>query len=121
MMVLSADRPDASLLEFLAKRARLASVRRLVTDVAVGAVVVAAAGRLDSWTRFAVSMAAVSVVAYGGWGLLERSTDRLSARQWPLIAGALEAIRALLAIGGVLAAVGALLSVWAVALGTWIS
>jgi hypothetical protein len=121
MMVLSARRPDASLLEFLAQRARLSSARRLVADLAVGVFVFLAAGRLDSWTRLALSMAAVSIIAYGGWGLLERGTDRFSVRQWPLIAGALAARRALVVIGGVLAAVGVLLSVWALALGTWIS
>ena len=121
MMVLSARRPDASLLEFLAQRARLSSAPRLVADVAIGVIVFFAAGRLDSWTRIALSMAAVSIIAYGGWGLLERSSDRFRVGRWPLIAGALAALRALLVIGGVLAAVGVLLSVWALALGTWIS
>ena len=121
MMVLSASRPDASLLEFLAQRARLSSVRRLGADVLVGGLLIVAALRLDSWTRLAIAMAAVCVIAYAGWGLLERVTDRIRARHWPLTAGALDAVRALLAISGVIAAVGVLLSAWALALGTWIS
>lgn len=121
MMVLLASNPDASLLEFLARRARLSSVRRLGTDVVVGGLLFIAAVRLDSWTRLAIAMAAVSLIAYGGWGLLERVADRIHARHWPLIAGGLEAVRALFAISGVIAALGALLSVWALALGTWIS
>ena len=121
MMVLYASRPDASLLEFLAQRARLSSVRRLLADVLIAAVALAAGARLDSWMRLAISMASVCMIAYGGWGLLERAAGRIRARQWALIAGALEALRALLAIGGVVAALGVLLSVWALALGTWIS
>lgn len=121
MMVLYASRPDASLLEFLAQRARLSSVRRLVADVLVAVLALAAAGRLDSWTRLAISMAAICMIAYGGWGLLERGTERIRVHEWSLITGALEALRALLAIGGVIAALGVLLSVWALALGTWIS
>ena len=120
-MVLSADRADASLLEFLARRARLASTRRLAADVAVGAVVLVSAGRLDSWLRLAVSMAAVCVIVYGGWGFVERARARLRSHRWPQVVGALDAVAALLAIGGVLAAILAILSVWALALGTWIS
>ncbi|HJQ54168.1 MAG TPA: hypothetical protein VJ825_10020 [Gemmatimonadaceae bacterium] len=121
MMVLSASRPDASLLEFLAQRARLSSVRRLGADLAVGVLLLVAAVRLDSWTRLAMAMAAVCAVAYAAWGLLDRVSGRISAREWPRIAGGLDAVRALLAISGVLAAIGVLLSVWALALGTWIS
>ena len=121
MMVLSARRPDASLLEFVAQRARLATARRLAADVIVGALGLAGAGRLDSWTRSAASMAAVCLIAYGSWGLLERARQSISSRGLQRIAGAVEAVRALLALGGILAGLGVLLSVWAIALGTWIS
>ena len=42
MMVLSALRPDASIFEFLAHRARAASVRRLVADALTGAATIVA-------------------------------------------------------------------------------
>jgi hypothetical protein len=59
MMVLSALRPDASLPEFLAHRAKAASVRRLSIDLAIGVAGLAAAlhwrpadfigGQLSGW------------------------------------------------------------------------
>ena len=121
MMVLSALRPDASLFEFLANRARSASVYRLSIDVAVG---VAGAWAAAQWRPLAwlvLTSLALCFVAYGGWGLTDRARTRTLARDYGLLAGAMEAVAALLAAVGVVAAAGVLLGLWAIALGTWIS
>ena len=120
-MVLSALRPDASLFEFLANRARSASIYRLSIDVAVGA---AGAWAATEWRPFAwvvLTSAALCFAAYGGWGLMDRARTRTVARGYGLLAGAIEAVEVLLAAVGVMAAAGALLGLWAIALGTWIS
>jgi hypothetical protein len=121
MMVLSALRPDASLSEFLAHRARSASIRRLSIDLAVG---IAAASAALWWRRAAwlvLTSLAMCFLAYGAWGLADRARSRVAARENRLVHAFLEALCAAMAALGVLAAAGLLLSVWAIALGTWIS
>ena len=120
-MVLSALKPDASLFEFLASRARSASIHRLSIDVAVG---VAGAWAATQWRPFAwvvLTSAALCFAAYGGWGLMDRARTGTVARRHGLLVGAIEAVAALLAAVGVLAAAGVLLGLWAIGLGTWIS
>lgn len=119
MMVLSALRPDASLFEYLAERARGASARRLAADVVAGAAVVAASVYWN--TPFLLACVASCLVAYGAWGLLDRAATIARARTWTRAAAVLEYSRPVVAVAGVLAAIGVLLSVWALALGTWIS
>lgn len=121
MMVLSALRPDAGLFEFLAHRARSASVRRLGLDVAVGATAVASVFRWHLMAPLVIASAATVLFSYGAWGLLDRGRSSLSNRGWPRTASALDALGALSALLGVLATGGVLLAVWAIALGTWIS
>lgn len=120
MMVLSAGRYDAGLLEFLAARARSSSALRLAGDVAAGAAVLTATLWWSSAFELAVVSAAVCLIAYGAWGLLERAEVLIPAR-WKRLTGLVEALAALTALTGVLGALGVLLSVWALALGTWIS
>ena len=120
MMVLSALRPDASLLEFLAHRARSASVRRLSIDALVGMAAFAAALRWESAAQLTIAMMAACLMSYGAWGLLDRARSRLAIR-WARSAGLFEALSALVATVGILAAAGFLFAVWAIALGTWIS
>jgi hypothetical protein len=121
MMVLSALRPDAGLLEFLAQRARSASVRRLAIDAAVGAGALVAALRWDHSGHLVIASAATLLLAYGVWGLLDRVRTLAANRSQPRIAGLLDALCALCATLGALAVAGILLAVWALALGTWIS
>jgi hypothetical protein len=121
MMVLSVLRPDAGLFEFLAQRARSASVRRLAIDAAVGAVAFVAALRWNPAAHLVIASAATLLFAYGAWGLLDRVHSRLVNRPWPKTTGLFEALCALCAGLGVLAAAGVLLAIWALALGTWIS
>jgi hypothetical protein len=121
MMVLSALRPDASLFEFLANRARSASIHRLSIDLVIG---IAGAWAAVQWRPFAwlvLTSAGLCFAAYGGWGLADRARTRTIGRGYGLLAGAIEAVAALLAAVGVIAAAAVLLGVWAIALGTWIS
>lgn len=121
MMVLSALRPDASLPEFLAHRARSASVYRLSIDLVVGVAGSSAAlwWRPSSW--FVLTSAAVLFFAYGGWGLADRARSGKAARDHRVLCVFAETLCAMLAAVGVLGAAGVLLGVWAMALGTWIS
>ncbi len=121
MMVLSALRPDASLPEFLAHRARSASIRRLCINLAVGLVGLSAA---QTWrpTAWLVLMSlSLCFFAYGGWGLADRAYSAASTRGNRALSASMETLRALSGALGVLAAAALLLSVWAIALGTWIS
>ena len=120
-MVLSVLRPDAGLFEFLAHRARCATVRRLALDVAVGATAVASVVKWHPAASLVIASAATVLFSYGAWGLLDRGHSSLSTSGWSRSASALEALGALSALLGVLAAGGVLLAVWALALGTWIS
>jgi hypothetical protein len=121
MMVLSVLRPDAGLFEFLAHRARTASVRRLGLDVAVGATGVASVLRWHPAASLLIASAATVLFSYGAWGLLDRGSSILSGRGSPRSASAVDAVGALSALLGVLGAGGVLLAIWAAALGTWIS
>jgi hypothetical protein len=121
MMVLSVLRPDAGLFEFLAHRARSATVRRLALDVVLGAAAVASVFSWRPAAALLIASAATVLLSYGAWGLLDRGRSILSTNGWSRSASALDALGALSALLGVLAAAGVLLAVWAVALGTWIS
>jgi hypothetical protein len=121
MMVLSVLRPDAGLFEFLAHRARSATVRRLGLDVVLGASTVASVLRWHPAASLLIASAATVFFSDGAWGLLDRGQSSLSNHGWSRAASALDALGALSVLLGVLAAGGVLLSVWALALGTWIS
>jgi hypothetical protein len=121
MMVLSALRPDAGLFEFLAHRARSATVRRLALDVVLGATAIASVLILRPAASLFIASAATVFLSYGAWGLLDRGRSRLSSKGWSRTASALDGLGALSALLGVLGAGGVLLAVWALALGTWIS
>jgi hypothetical protein len=120
MMVLSALRPDASLSEFLAHRARSASIRRLSIDLAVG---IAGASAALWWRPVAwlvLTSLALCFFAYGAWGLVDRARSRVALRGNRLARASMDALCAAMGAVGVVAAAGLLLSVWAIALGTWI-
>jgi hypothetical protein len=121
MMVLSALRPDASLPEFLAHRAKSASVRRLSIDIAVGAAGFAAAFYWRPTVWLVVASVAVIFFAYGGWGIADRARSAAAERTSRVSRALLDALCLVLGAAGVLATAVLLYSVWALALGTWIS
>jgi hypothetical protein len=121
MMALSALRPDASLAEFLAYRARSASLRRLAADLIVGLGGVSAAlwWRPASWLL--LSSAAICFAAFGAWGLADRARARVETSSRRVRRELLVWMCAVIVAVGALAASALLYSVWALALGTWIS
>jgi hypothetical protein len=119
MMVLSALRPDASLPEFLAHRAKSASVRRLAIDVAAGLIIVASVGWWRPWAWIVVASAALCVASYGGWGLLDRA--RSAQTRGAALGAGIQILSALLVAVGVVSAATLLYAIWSLALGTWIS
>jgi hypothetical protein len=121
MMVLSALRPDASLLEFLAHRAKSASVRRLCIDIGVGAAGLFSALHWRPAGWLAVASLAAIFFAYGGWGIADRMRSAAATRESRLARALLDALCLLLVATGLLAITALLYSIWAVALGTWIS
>jgi len=121
MMVLAAPRPDASLPEFLAHRAKATSVRRLSVDVIIGLAGFAATlhWRPSGWL-VAVGLA-LCLFAYGGWGIADRARSNAVMRDSRLPRALLDALCILLGAVGALATASLLFGVWAIALGTWIS
>jgi hypothetical protein len=121
MMVLSVLRPDASLPEFLAHRAKSASARRLSIDLLVGLAGLAAAlyWRPSAW--LVLASLALCFFAYGGWGIADRARSSTATGAHVLLRAMTEALCALMIAAGMLAVGSLLFSVWALALGTWIS
>ena len=121
MMVLSALRPEASLPEFLAHRARAASLRRLSLDLTIGL------GALSAllWWRpgglLVLASAAVFFALYGAWGITDRARSTTATTGDKRLLIALNVICGMLAAGGVLAMATLFFGVWSIALGTWIS
>jgi hypothetical protein len=121
MMVLSALRSDASLPEFLSHRAKSASVLRLSIDLAVGLAGFAAALHWRPAGWLVVASLALIFFAYGGWGIADRARSIAATRDSRLSRALLDAVCFLLGATGLLATAVLLYSVWALALGTWIS
>lgn len=121
MMVLSALRPDASLPEFLAHRAKSASVRRLSIDLIIGVAGFSAAVRWRPSVWLVLASLALCFFAYGGWGLADRARSGSAARDNVLLRALTEALCTLLITLAILAVGSLLFSVWVIALGTWIS
>src|SRR6266566_1429133 len=113
MMVLSALRPDASLLEFLTYRARAASLPRLGGDMVAGAAVCAAALWWDPAGRLVIAATALCLSAYGAWGLLDRVRTAVAKSRWPATVRVFDLLCGLCIGLGVLAASGAMLAIWA--------
>jgi hypothetical protein len=121
MMVLSGLRQDASLPEFLAYRARAASIRRLAADATVGVAVVVAT---VWWTpRGALLLAGVGLVfaSYGAWGIADRARSGHMAASSDLWRQIINMLCALMVAVGATALAAILYSAWTTALGTWIS
>ena len=120
-MMNPALRPDASLTEFLAARARAASDGRLVLDVIVGS---SAALGVAIWQPIGwitLLGGAVSLAAFGVWGIVDREIRERADAPHARVVRVLSLVRILAAVVGALAAVTALFAGLGVRLGTWIS
>ena len=121
MMVLSAIRPDAGLLEFLAHRARESSILRLTLNAVAGLVLAVP----SVWVRPAgwLAIAALGGVFsfYGAWGLLDRASSCGWVNRVRVGSGIIDALCAFCVAAGIISLSAFLLGVWALALGTWIS
>ena len=120
-MMNPALRPDASLPEFLAARARAASDGRLVVDVIAGCCVAlgVAVWRPSGWiTLLGV---AVCLAAFGVWGIADRELRERAKEPGILAVRALSVVRVAAAALGALAGVTAIFATLGIALGTWIS
>ena len=120
MMVRSALRSDASLPEFLAHRARSASIRRLAADIAVGVAAVVTAVWLRPPATVFLGASGLIFASYGMWGIADRARERTSART-DRLRTILDLLCVLMVGIGVIAFAAVLYSAWTVALGTWIS
>jgi hypothetical protein len=120
-MINPALRPDASLPEYLAARARASSDGRLVVDVIMGAcaAIAVAAWRPTGW--LCLIGASVCFVAFGAWGIADRELGERADGARGAMRGVLVAVRTLALGLGVLAAALALFAALALTLGTWIS
>lgn len=121
MMVLSSLRPDASLAEFLAYRARSAPIIRLVAEAIGSLAPLAAALWWNPRAQLLIVTAAGCVFCYAAWGLLDRARSHAVERGRTRFARVMHASCVLIAAVGACAGAGVLLSLWAMALGTWIS
>ena len=121
MMVLSALRPDASLVEYLEYRARSASMPRLVFQAIVAIGLMAGGfGRLP-FARPVVGTFAGVFFCYAAWGLLDRARFHYAKRGWTLTARYLRVLCAAFVGLGVLSGLAFILAIWFVALGSaWV-
>jgi hypothetical protein len=120
-MANSVMRPDASLTEVLAERARGASDGRLVLDV-VGGLLLALVfifWRPKAWPLpVAVGLVFLS---FGVWGITDREIAERLTSSVDRMVPVLRAGRAAAVVVGALALFVALFTVLSVALGTWVS
>ena len=121
LMMNPALRPDASLAEFLAARARAASDGRLVVDVFVGCcgVLGAAAWRPIGW--LGLLGVSVCLAAFGAWGIVDRELRERADASRARTLRMLSILRVAAAGIGALAAVATMLILLGFVLGTWIS
>jgi hypothetical protein len=114
-------RPDATLIEFLAARARAASDGRLVLDVLGGTV---AALGLSVWRPvgwIGLASLALALAAFGLWGIIDRELRDRAASGPPVVVRLLAIARAVVVALGFCCVIGPLFLGLGVVLGTWIS
>jgi hypothetical protein len=120
-MMNPALRPDASLPEFLAARARAASDGRLVFDVAAGSIAAIAVVIWRPAIWLSLAAAAMCLTTFGLWGIADRVVrERAStaSARWTRVA---VVVRLVVASVGVLAAITTFFAALGPVLGTWIS
>jgi hypothetical protein len=93
----------------------------LAAEAVVAAVVLAAALWWNPTAQLLIVTSASCFLCYAAWGLLDRARSHVVARGASAAAKALQYLCIVCAALGVLAGAGILLSIWAMALGTWIS
>ncbi len=119
-MIDTVPRPDASLPEFLAARARHATDTRLTVDALAGLIVAAVAAYWNGPGAPLLASVALCFFAYGIWGIADRELgERATAA--PRVRGALIVLRALAAVLGFAAAAYVTVLALAQALGVMIS
>ena len=120
-MIDTVPRPDASLPELLAARARHASDTRLALDAALGALVAVAAvfWRGPGW-YFLASLAGC-FLAFGFWGIADRELGERANGGSRLTRELLRIARIIAGVVGAIAAVATMLMALALALGRMIS
>ena len=120
-MMNPALRPDASLPEFLAARARAASDGRLVADVIVGC---CAALGVAVWQPLGWPVllgVSVCLATFGAWGIVDRELRERGDAPHARVVRVLSLLRVGAAAVGTIAALIAMFAVLGVLLGTWIS
>lgn len=119
-MIDTVPRPDASLPEFLAARARHATDTRLAVDAVAGLLIAAGVGYWNGpGTPFLVSIG-LCFFAYGVWGIADRElAERPDAA--PRVRAALRGSRVVAAVVGFAAAACVVVLALAKALGVMIS
>jgi hypothetical protein len=118
-MTETVPRPDASLPELLAQRARGASDGRLAIDLAAGLLAAAVALRWRPTGWVVLLSAALCFAAFGAWGIADRELGERAPES--ALARVLRVVRVVATATGALAAVALLLGITATALGQWIS
>jgi hypothetical protein len=120
-MMNPALRPDASLAEFLAARARAASDGRLVIDVMAGCCAALGVGLWHPAGWLVLLGASLGLAAFGAWGIADRELRERANASSAVGVRVLAVVRAAAAVAGAVAAVGAMFALLGIALGTWIS
>ena len=120
-MMNPALRPDPSLPEFLAARARAASDGRLVVDVTAGCCAALAVAVWHPAGWLVLLGASLCLAAFGAWGIADRELRERENARTARGVRLLSAVRFASAVLGALSAVAAMFAALGIALGTWIS
>jgi hypothetical protein len=112
------DESGQSLPEFLSRRARGSSDRRLAIDAAAGVAAAALVSIFRPPLWLPLLFAALCFATFGVWGIVDRELAQAPAGARAL---ALRAGRGLAALLGGVAALGLTLTLFGMALGRWIS
>lgn len=112
---------DASLPQFLSLRARNASDGRLVLDVALGIVAIAAAVAFRPAGRLLILCAGACIAAFGLWGIADRELAEREETAGAALRVGLQALRLIAAVAGIGAALLFLFAALGMALGRIIS
>jgi hypothetical protein len=93
----------------------------LAIDLIMGLAGFSAALRWRPSAWLVLASLALCFFAYGGWGIADRARSGTATRDHVLLRALTETLCTLMIAAGVVAVVSLLFSVWALALGTWIS
>jgi hypothetical protein len=120
-MVNSAFRPDESLPDALAARARAVSDGRLAIDVALGLITAAGAALWRPTGWLVPFSAAVCFAAFGAWGIADRELSERARESSARLVRILTALQAVAVLVGSLAALVLIFSALGFVLGRMIS